>query len=333
MDYIDLFSAECPDFLSELAATPPLRRLGGVGMHCGCEYTCFAAYRNLAPYTRLTHSLGVGRIVWRFTHDPAQAVAGLLHDIASPAFAHVIDFLQGDYLAQESTEAHTADIIASSAPIRRILSGLGLRTAQVSDYHRYPVADNAAPRLSADRLEYTLGNAYLVQGAPLEEIAALYGDLRLATGEDGQPEPAFSQLETAEAFTRRALANGYWYVSDEDRFTMQALADLLRQALASGVLLPGDLYTTEQAVIGKLEGDPQTRTAWRAYRNLHGLCRHDERPQGCYCVNIPAKKRYIDPLVLTARGPRRVSTLSPAVAGEIRAFLQLDFDRWLTAVL
>lgn len=122
-------------------------------------------------------------------------------------------------------------------------------------------------------------------------------------------------------------------MSDEDRFAMQALADLLRQALASGVLLPGDLYTTEQAVIGKLEGDPQTRTAWRAYRNLHGLCRHDERPQGCYCVNIPAKKRYIDPLVLTARGPRRVSTLSPTVAGEIRAFLQLDFDRWLTAVL
>ena len=62
-------------------------------------------------------------------------------------------------------------------------------------------------RLSADRLEYTLGNAHLVQGASLGEIAALYDDLRLATGEDGHPELAFSQLEAAEAFTRRALAN------------------------------------------------------------------------------------------------------------------------------
>ena len=331
MSHIDLFSPGCPDFFAELAATPPMQRLDGIGMHCGCEYTGFSAYCGLKPYSRLTHSLGVGRIVWRFTHDPAQAVAGLFHDIASPTFAHVIDFLQGDYVAQESTEAHTADIIAASPPIQRILSGLGLDTARVSDYHLYPVADNDAPRLSADRLEYTLGNAYLVQGAPLAEIAALYDDLRLATAEDGQPELAFTQRETAELFTRRALANGYWYVSDEDRFAMQALADLIRQALVSGVLLPDDLYTTEQAVIGKLEEDPQTRAAWRAYRSLHGLRRHDGQPQGCYCVNSPAKKRYIAPLVLTARGPRRVSTLSAAIAGEIRAFLQLDFDRWLTA--
>lgn len=331
MAYTDLFSSEFPDFLAALSETGPLRRLEGVGMHCGCEYTRFAAYRGLKPYSRLTHSIGVGRIVWRFTHDPAQAAAGLLHDIATPAFAHVIDFLQGDYLAQESTEAHTADIIASSALIQRILSRLGLSTDQVSDYHLYPVADNDMPRLSADRLEYTLGNAHLVQGASLGEIAALYDDLRLATGEDGQPELAFSQPEAAEAFTRRALANGYWYVSDEDRFAMQALADLLRQALADGVLLPDDLYTTEPAVIAKLEGAPQTRAAWRAYRGLAALQHHDERPSGRYAVSIPAKKRYIDPLVLTTRGPRRVSSLSPAVAGEIRAFLQLRFDRWLSA--
>ena len=34
-------------------------------------------------------------------------VAALLHDIATPVFAHVIDFLNNDYEKQESTEAET----------------------------------------------------------------------------------------------------------------------------------------------------------------------------------------------------------------------------------
>ena len=98
-----------------MAETPAIRRLQRVGMHCGCEYTAYPIYRDaVAPYSRHTHSLGTAAIVWHFTHDLKQAAAGLLHDIATPAFAHVVDFLNGDHLRQESTEDHTRAMIASS---------------------------------------------------------------------------------------------------------------------------------------------------------------------------------------------------------------------------
>jgi len=328
--YYSIFSGNIPEFLEELAQTPPMLRLDGIGMHCSLEYTAFPAYMNLAPYSRRMHSIGTARIVWHFTHDRAQAAAGLLHDIASPVFSHVIDFLQGDHLTQESTEADTGRIIEAASSIQKILAEQGLVTAQVSDYHLYPVADNPSPRLSADRLEYSFGNFHMVQHRPLDELSALYEDIRPGEDERGTPELVFGHLEEAALFAHMALVNARWYVTDEDRFAMQYLADLLRRAMELNILNRNDLYTTEQLVIKKLNEHPETADIWANYCRLNTLERHTSRPEGRYAVNIPAKRRYIDPLVMTAQGAKRASDLSPAVRDDISDFLADNFNRWLT---
>ena len=115
----------------------PLRRLADVGMNCGCEYTAFPLFARTLPYSRRDHSAGTARIVWHFTACPAQAAAALLHDVATPVFAHTVDFLHGDHLRQESTEADTAAVIAASPEVTAVLARYGLDTADVSDYHRY----------------------------------------------------------------------------------------------------------------------------------------------------------------------------------------------------
>ena len=66
-------------------------------------YTAFPQFADIDSYSRYDHSIGVALIIWHFTHDRKQAIAGLLHDVASPVFAHVVDFMHGDYLTQEST--------------------------------------------------------------------------------------------------------------------------------------------------------------------------------------------------------------------------------------
>ncbi|MFR3922543.1 MAG: hypothetical protein ACLTYN_11880 [Dysosmobacter welbionis] len=156
-----LYHPEIPEFLRRLAETPPMARLRQVGMNCGCEYTSFPRFAGWVPYSRFDHSVGVGLIVWHFTGDLRQSAAGLLHDAATPAFAHVVDFLHGDHLHQESTEARTAELIETSPELQALLKEYGLTTEDVADYHRYPIADNDSPQLSADRLEYTLGPAVL----------------------------------------------------------------------------------------------------------------------------------------------------------------------------
>ena len=88
-----------------------------------------------------------------------QTLSGLFHDIATPVFKHCVDFLNGDYMSQESTEDLTTDIIRNSKEIMELLKRDNIDLSEVDNYHLYPIADNDTPKLSSDRLEYSLSNA------------------------------------------------------------------------------------------------------------------------------------------------------------------------------
>lgn len=323
----DFYHDGLPPVLAALAATSPMQRLQQVGMNCGCEYTAFRRFSRLQSYSRYEHSLGVGLIVWHFTQDAAQAAAGLLHDVATPTFAHVVDFLRGDYLTQEATEDGTRAIIETSAEIQRALRSFGLCTEQVCDYHCYPIADNDAPRLSADRLEYTLGNLRNYALADEATLRGLYRTIAVTENEDGAPELAFSDPEAARQFAALALDCSEIYVSDEDRYAMQMLAELLAGAMRGGVLTEQDLMTEEPRLIDKLCADPAWARRWEAYRAMYEMERAD-RPLGEGWRRIDAKRRCIDPLVI---GQGRVSALDPAFAERLHRFRTKPLDVWLHA--
>ena len=352
---LDIYSEEIPAFLYEIADSPQMQRLKGIGMNCGCEYTSFPLFRGLEPYSRFTHSMGVGAIVWNFTHDPGQAIAGLLHDVASPAFAHVIDFMKGDYLVQESTEEKTAGIIASSAQICEVLALLGLPIDQVADYHLYPVADNDTPKLSADRLEYTMGNILNYRFGTLEDVARFYSNLVVAENEEGVEELCFRDRDIAEEFAHKALECGKVYVCDADRYSMQMLSEIVRAAIQRGAFAESLLYTTEKQVIAALISDAQGKVDWESFCSLNAIVRKDIYGDDfvggtdCACIGnagscasavksvdcavglsedypvrvISAKKRCIDPFV-TGKG--RVSSLCPSFRKALEDFLGYSFD-------
>lgn len=326
-DLTGIYHDTIPSLLSELAATPEMIRLKQVGMNCGCEYTSFPRFANGGTYSRWEHSVGVGLIVWHFTGDPTQAAAGLLHDIATPPFAHVVDFLRGDYLTQEATEGGTRERIDSSPGIQAILERHGLTTEDVRDYHRYPIADNDSPQLSADRLEYSLGNAVRWGFLTRKEIAMIYDDLRVGVNEEGQPELIFSSPRFASVFARAALACSKVYVSDEDRYSMQALCELIGKAMKAGVLSPADLEGTEPPLIAKLEASPLAAD-WQAFRRLYRTLRAETPPDARPWRQIPAKKRWIDPL---AAGMGRVSKLDAEFAVDLSAFLADPQTEWVLA--
>lgn len=286
---------EIPEHLALLSATPAMQRLKNVGMNCGCEYTQFPVFARCAPYSRFEHSIGVGLIVWHFTQSVAQSTAALLHDIATPAFAHVIDFLHQDHLLQESTEENTRKVIERSEEIQRILARISLTTDAVCDYHRYPIADNDTPQLSADRLEYTLGNAVNYGFADLEQVKQLYASLLVAPNEYGEEELMFSAIEDALAFGEIVMRCSNVYIADEDRFAMQALAELLREAIREDVLSVADLDRTEPELLAKLCAEPRYAEKWKQFCSYRRMERSDLPRTGWF--QIPAKKRYIVPYV------------------------------------
>lgn len=219
-------------YIEQLASTHAFLRLKNIGMHCGCKYANFPIYTNARDnYSRFTHSLGVAKIVWNFTNDIKQSVAGLFHDIAIPVFAHSIDFMNNDHISQESTESQTKKIIESSSDIMKILNENNISIDDVFDYHIYPIADNDTPMLSSDRLEYTLGTAYLVHRYSYSEITEIYNNIRIVINENRVEELGFNSVDKAVLFTKISMLNSKWFVSDEDRFCMQYLADLMRFAI------------------------------------------------------------------------------------------------------
>ncbi|WP_148556321.1 HD domain-containing protein [Terrisporobacter glycolicus] len=327
MNLIDIYSKDFPNFIKELINTPEFKRLSNVGMNCGCEYTSFPIFSKGKDYTRYEHSIGVALIIWHFTKDIKQSIAGLLHDISSPVFAHVIDFLNGDHETQESTEEKTEEIIANSMEIQEILKKYNLSTKDVYDYHMYPIADNDSPLLSADRLEYTLGNAFYYDFKSMEEIRDMYEDLVVSVNEFGQSEISFSTLDKAIEFTCVSIENSKVYSSNVDRFAMQYLADLLKLAVNKRVISMKDLYTVEDQVISKLKKDEELKSMWKDFTKLSQIFTSKEKPEYGYWVNIPAKKRYINPQVVSQG---RVSSLSKNLSKEIDDFLNIDFNIWLS---
>ena len=323
-----VYHPDIPDFLRRSMATPPMLRLRDVGMNCGCEYTSFPRFAHLEPYSRYDHSVGVALIVWHFTGSVEQSLAGLFHDISTPVFAHVVDFLNGDHVRQESTEQDTGNCLAASPEILELLETYGLTVEQVADYHQYPVADNDSPALSADRLEYTLGNLLNYGFADLKTLRRLYEDLTVGTDEHGTPELTFRTPEIAAEFARLALQTARVYVADEDRFAMQALADLLRQAIDCGCLQRSDLMKTEPEVIRALTADPKWEAEWERFCRYACMLRSDSCPETGYWVRVDAKKRWIDPL---AQGCGRVSRWHETARREMEAFQALDFSPWLSA--
>ena len=327
MNLLDIYSDDFPLFIEELINTPEFRRLENVGMNCGCEYTSFPIFAKGKEYTRYKHSIGVALIIWHFTKDIKQSIAGLLHDISSPVFAHVVDFLNGDHENQESTEEKTEEIIENSEEIQKILKKYNLTTKDVYDYHMYPIADNDSPLLSADRLEYTLGNAFYYDFKSMDELKDMYDDLVVSKNEFGQDEISFKSLDKATEFASVSILNSKVYTADYDRFSMQYLADLLKLAVDKNIITLDDLYTTEDEVILKLERDEELNSKFKEFKGFSKILTSKEKPNHGYWVNIPAKRRYINPRVASLG---RVTDLSENLSKEINDFLKVDFNIWLS---
>ena len=315
-----IYNHSVPEFIGLLAEAPAMQRLKDVGMHCGCEYTSFPMFVGLDNYSRYKHSVGCALIVWRFTQDRRQTIAALLHDIATPTFAHVIDFLNGDHIKQESTENGTSTIIEASPEIMKRLKEWGITLDEVADYHQYPIADNDSPRLSADRLEYTLSNIVNYRIAPKEKVMQWFNNLTVGKNEERVDELMFQDAQVAEEFSLAALQTSKIYVADEDRFAMQTLSELLSKHIGRGVLSMGDLYKTESEVIALLHQDEEARRDWEHFEALRYIHKGGDHAGA---KTVLSKKRYINPYLC---GKGRMVNLSKTFAQALEQFLSYPLD-------
>ena len=322
-EYFKVLSDEIPNFLYDYINTSAMKRIGKIGCGCGTEYT--KIFNNKFFYSNLEHSIGVALIIWNFTRDKKQTIAGLFHDISTPVFKHCIDFMNGDHETQESTEELTTYMIKNSNEIMELLERDNIKINEVDNYHIYPIADNNTPKLSADRLEYTFSNGlYFKEVWDIKRIKEIYSNIEIQINEEGIQELGFKDKNIAEKFIDGASKLWPLWVSNEDKLVMQFLADIVKKMFEENLLTKKDLYTlSEKEVIDKIENCTNERISkcFKLFRNSTKILESDSPIFDKYCVSITAKRRYIVPLVKYANYYKRVNEISDFAKEKIDEYL------------
>ena len=332
-NYLKILSPDFPEWLLEYIYTPEMLRLDGIGMSCGTLYT--KVYNDKYFYSSLTHSVAVALILWNFTHDKKQTISGLFHDIATPTFKHCIDFMNGDSEHQESTEERTEQIIKDSKEIMKLLERDSIKVEEVSDYHIYPIADNDTPRLSADRLEYTLsGGLYQVRIFELKNIENYYNNIVILKNEDGIDELAFQDIKLCENFIHDISKLWPRWVEDEDRLCMQFIADIVKSMNIKSYITVDDLYKfSEREVLQLIQNceDNYIRNAFKNFQNAtrDSVYKSDEPNNEIYCTSVKGKKRYINPLVNLDNKVSRIKDISMLANDDISNFLNMKHHKFI----
>ncbi len=324
LDYFNVLEPSFPEWLNDYIETKELLKQRYISVTCGTIYSDL--FESEFFFSSLDHSVAVALIVWHFTHDKKQTLSGLFHDIATPVFKHCVDFLNGDYMTQESTEDLTSKIISNSKEIMELLKRDNIKLEEVEDYHIYPVADNDTPKLSADRLEYSLSNALLTYKlSDIDEINKIYNDVILDKDEDGTLELSFKSKETALEFVKITSKLSIIYREDRTRYSMQLIADIIKKLNEDGLITKEDLYNMKESEIIEIIENSKYKNIFNIWKNAKNVKVSKEKPENVYFVHHGAKIRYIDPLV----NKRRISSISEEAKKEIDKNLSYDMNNYV----
>ena len=323
-DYFDVLEPNFPEWLIEYINTEEMLKQQYISITCGTIYSDL--FESDYFFSSLDHSVAVALIVWHFTHDKKQTLSGLFHDIATPVFKHCVDFLDGDYMTQESTEELTNKIISNSKEIMNLLKRDNILLEEVDDYHKYPIADNDTPKLSADRLEYSLSNALLTYKLMnLDEIREIYDDIEVQKDDNNVDELSFKTKSIARKFVKVTSRLSVIYREDRTRYSMQFLADIMKRLNEEKKVTREDLYKLKESDIIEMIEKSDYKDMYKIWSKTKKVKVSNTEPQNVYYVRHGAKIRYINPLV----NGKRIYDICKIAKKMIDKNLAYDMDKYV----
>jgi len=324
-EYFNILEPNFPEWLNEYINTEILLKQQYISITCGTIYSDL--FESKFFFSSLDHSIAVALICWHFTYNKKITLSGLFHDVATPAFKHCIDFLNCDYMSQESTEDLTSKIISNSKEVMLLLKRDSIELSEIEDYHIYPIADNDTPQLSSDRLEYSLSNALFTYSLlDAENIRKIYNDIEIQVNEKGIQELGFKTKKIARDFVK--LTSGRLsviYHEDRTRYSMQFLADIIKKLNEENVIKKSDLYNLKESQIIEIIENSKYANIYNIWKNAKKVKTSKEKPNNVYYMHHGAKIRYINPLVKGVR----ISEICKIADNIIKNNLEYDMDKYV----
>ena len=233
---------EIPSFLDKYLNTKSIKRLKKVGYFCGMDYASDDVYPFKEHISRFEHSLTVALLTWKYTKDKKATIAALYHDVATPCFSHVIDYMNKDYATQESTEEYTEKIILNDKETINLLEEDNIKPEEIIDFKKYTIVDLDRPKLCADRIDgIILTSIDWTKAIDKETILEILSSLEVYTNEDFEQELGFNNQECYLKVMELNKKIDIYCHSYQDNYMMELLAQITRIAMED-IITYDDLY-------------------------------------------------------------------------------------------
>ena len=236
-----------PTFIKKYLDVPSLTRLKNVGYFCGMDYASKNIYNFKEYITRYDHSLSTALLTFKLTKNKIETLAALFHDIATPCFSHVIDYMNKDYENQESTEEYTSEIIKQDHKLQDYLKEDKINIEDIINFKKYSIVDNSRPKLCADRLDGIILNGIAwAKNINESDIKEIVSDLKVYDNEDKEKELGFKTEAIALKTIKINEEIEKLYHSSEDNYMMELLADITRISIENKIINYKDLYYLDE---------------------------------------------------------------------------------------
>lgn len=283
-----------PDFLIKYLKSPSLLRLKEIGYLCGMDYASNDIYDFQEHISRYDHSLTVSLIVYNLTKNKNAALAGLFHDVATPCFSHVIDYMNQDYEKQESTEEYTEYILKKDDYLLECLKEDNIDIDDIINFKKYSIVDNERPKVCADRIDgVILTGIGWTKNITKKDIKQIIENMSIFKNEHNEDEIGFSSLEIAKKVLEVSESIDMYCHSKEDNYMMQLLANITKLAIERNYLSYQELYSySEEELFNllKAQNDDELQKLIEKFKTI----KKEDIPN----IELPkVKVRSLNPLV------------------------------------
>lgn len=294
-EYLEILKYDkLPNFFDKYFNVPSLIRLKNIGYFCGMDYASKEIYDFSDYVSRYDHSLTVSLITWMCTKDKKMTLSALFHDISTPCFSHVIDYMNKDYEVQESTEQYTKEILNNDKYLLKCLKEDDILLEDIIDFKKYTIVDINRPKLCADRLDgVILAGLFWTKNLTIENVKNIIDNIEVFSNEEHEKEIGFKSNEIAELVVDINKSIDIYCHSKEDIYMMELLASITKMAIDRNIITYEDLYKLDdEKLMNILEkcNDKEILVDLNKFKNI----KLDEIPN----FNMPIVKiRSLNPLV------------------------------------
>ena len=283
-------------FIYHMADTPSLIRLKNIDYFCGMKYASpyLDVYKFDGNPTRYDHSLTTALLTWKLTKSMNQTIAALYHDVATPCFSHTIDYMNKDYVDQESTEEFTENVVKNDITLHKLFNYYKINKNDVINYKNYPIVDNKRPKLCADRLDgiITTGISW-TKTLDESDVKSIVRDVTTYINEDNEIEIGFRSEDVAKlVYDTSVKINEYTHRQD-DIYMMQLLAKLTKLLIKKSIIKYEDLYLLHEIQLLEIIKNCKDKEILSLFKRFQTIKEEDIKLDS----NIEIKDMNLNPLV------------------------------------